>query len=225
MGFFISYNSGSSALRLNIVNAILDRYYPVEAPVLSAAEAAVPTPMAGYQERASRFSGSYRPLQADTTTFGKLMYFFSQQVEIAALLIVSMIILAFMIWPVGLLLNKLRGQMTTIVWPEVMARLWAAFVGGMLALFIFRAIGVLYAIDSIGGLPNFVWGISDEMVAALNAITLPTLMALTLPVLAMLAWVKGWWKLGGRIHYTLVMFAVLALVWWAWYWNLLGFQG
>lgn len=95
----------------------------------------------------------------------------------------------------------------------------------MLALFIFRAIGVLYAIDAIGGLPNFVWGVSDEMISALNAIYLPTLLALTLPILTVYGWMRGWWKVGGRIHYTLVTTAVLFLVWWAWYWNLLGFQG
>ena len=76
MGFFISYNSGDSALRLDIVSAILDHYYP--------AEKNTPVPMAGYQERADRFSGSYRPLQADKSTFAKSMYFFSQQVEITA---------------------------------------------------------------------------------------------------------------------------------------------
>jgi len=69
----------------------------------------------------------------------------------------------------------------------VTARLWVAFVSGLLALFIFRAIGVLYAIDSIGGVPNFVWGISDEMVEALNAIYLPAIMALTLPLLTIWA--------------------------------------
>ncbi len=306
LGFFISYNSGSSALRLDIVSAILDRYYPT-------AESA-PEPMAGYQERADHFTGSYRPLQADATTFGKSMYFFSQQVEItaedgilsltatgmgderssvmggfegtshwvevsplqfervdgkgqiafgedgngrithlysgqgyhsafgklawyeaqgtqiimlelAALLIVSMVMMAFVNWPVGLLINKLRGRRSSIVWSEAAARLWAAFVSGLLALFVFRAIGVLYAIDTIGGLPNFVWGVTDEMIAALNAIYLPALMALTLPFVTIWAWVRGWWKVNGRIHYTLVTLATLVLIWWAWYWQLLGFHG
>lgn len=307
MGFFISYNSGDSGLRLDLVSAILDRYYP--------AETAVPEPLPGYEARADRFTGSYRPLQADATTFGKSMYFFSQQLEIttdgsglltltttgmggeassvmggfegssqwvevsplffeqvdgkghiafaedgngritqlfsgqgyhstfgklawyesqsfqiimlevAALLIISMVMMAFVGWPVGLLINKLRGRSSSIIWSEVTARLWAAFVSGILALFIFRAIGVLYAIDTIGGLPNFVWGVSDEMMAALNAITLPALMALTLPFITIWAWVKGWWKRNGRIHYTLVTLATLSIIWWAWYWQLLGFQG
>ncbi|MCP5098820.1 MAG: beta-lactamase family protein, partial [Chloroflexi bacterium] len=306
MGFFISYNSGSSALRLDIINAILDRYYPTEELALSNVE----VPMSGYQERVDRFTGSYRPLQADATTFGKSMYFFSQQVEIkaedgllsltstgmgdersstmggfegttqwvevaplqfaqvdgkgqiafgedgngrithlysgqgyhsafgklawyesqsvqiivlelAALLIISLVVQAFVGWPVGLLVRKVRGrEINNTVWADVSARLWAAFVSGLLALFIFRAIGVLYAIDTIGGLPNFVWGISDEMVASLNAIYLPALMVLTLPLLTAWAWVRGWWKLGGRIHYTLVTLSTFALIWWAWYWQL-----
>ncbi|MCP5095178.1 MAG: hypothetical protein GY943_06470, partial [Chloroflexi bacterium] len=51
------------------------------------------------------------------------------------------------------------------------------------------------------------------------------LMVLTLPLLTAWAWVRGWWKLGGRIHYTLVTLSTFALIWWAWYWQLLGFHG
>ena len=56
----------------------------------------------------------------------------------------------------------------------------------------------------------------------MTAAYLLALLALTLPILTVLAWVRRWWKFGGRIHVTLVTVATLALVWWAWYWNLLG---
>ena len=75
LGFFASYNSGDSNLRLDIISAFLDPYY-------SEAGSDVPAPLAGYQERSSRFAGTYRPLQADATTFGKSMYFFSQLVKV-----------------------------------------------------------------------------------------------------------------------------------------------
>ena len=77
LGFFISYNSGDSNLRLNFISAILDRYYP-------AVESSEPRPMEGHQQRASRYEGAYRILQGDINTFGKSMYFFSQQIEVAA---------------------------------------------------------------------------------------------------------------------------------------------
>jgi len=307
MGFFVSYNSGESNLRLNIVNAIIDRYLP--------AENSAPAPMDDYQERASMFAGTYRPLQADMTTFGKSMYFFSQLVEVtatdegyisitptgmgdqssvmggfegtslwveveplhfeqvdgdgqlsfvqdeaghiiqmisgqgyhstfakvawyesqsfhivlielAALLIISMLISTFVNMPLGVLVRKIRKQTSSEnnPWLAVFARVWAAVTAGMLGLFVFRAIGVLYAIDAVAGMPNFVWGVSDEMISALNSIYLPVLLALPLPVFVGLAWGNRWWKVSARVHYTLVTLAVLTVIWWAHYWNLLGFR-
>jgi len=307
MGFFVSYNSGDSNLRLNITNAIIDHYFPSDNSAL--------VPMDGYQERASMFAGTYRPLQADITTFGKSMYFFSQLVEVtatdvgylsitptgmgdqssvmggfegtslwveveplhfervdgdgqlsfvqneaghaiqmisgqgyhstftkvawyetqsfhivlielAALLIISMLLSIFVTMPLGALIRKIRKQGSLEDNPRlaVAARVWAAIVGGMLALLVFRAIGVLYAIDAVVGMPNFVWGVSYEIVSALNSIYLPVLLSLPLPIFVGLAWGNRWWKMSSRVHYTLVTLAVMAVIWWANYWNLLGFR-
>jgi CubicO group peptidase (beta-lactamase class C family) len=49
LGFFISYNSGDSNLRLNIISAFLDQYYPE-------AGSDIPEPLAGYQDRAPQFA-------------------------------------------------------------------------------------------------------------------------------------------------------------------------
>ena len=310
MGFFISYNSGDSNLRLDIVSAFLDHYYPEE-------DANTPVPTDDYQQRARQFAGTYRPLQADTTSFGKSMYFFSQLVEVtvtdegylsiaaagmggeqssvmggfegtslwveveplyfervdgkgqlsfvenesgdiiqmisgqgyhstfaklpwyesqsfhivlvelAVILLISMILSTFILWPLGAMIRKLRKQtVSSENYPlvAVVARVWAAVSGGMLVLFVFRAIGVLYAIDAVAGMPNFVWGVSDEMISALNSIHLPVLLALPLPIFVGLAWGNRWWKVSTRVHYTLVILAVMAVIWWANYWNLLGFQ-
>ena len=309
MGFFISYNSGDSNLRLDIVNAIIDRYF-------SLGNASAPVPMEGYQERADMFSGAYRPLQADVTTFGKSMYFFSQLVEVTttdegylsikttgmggeessvmggfegtslwveveplylervdgygqlsfvqdeagsivqmvsgqgyhgtfvklpwyesqsfhlvlvvlcAVLIISILLSTFITAPLGTLIRKIRKQEVSGNNPRVamLAYVWVAIVAGMLGVFVIRAIGVLYAYDAVAGFPNFMWGVSDEIVNALNSIFLPVLLALPLPIFAGLAWINNWWKVSTRIHYTLVMLAVLAVIWWAHYWNLLGFR-
>ena len=309
LGFFISYNSGESGLRMDIVDAFLDHYYPV-------AGSNAPVPMDGYQNRAGRFAGTYRPLQADATSFTKSMYFFSQLVEItatkegylsitttgmggehssvmggfegtslwvevepryfervdgkgqlafvedesgkviqmisgqgyhstfaklswyesqtfqsalialAALLIISMLISTIVIWPLGALIRKLRKQTpkNPVPWGAVVARLWITLVGGMFALFLLRAVGVLYAIGSNGGLPNFVWGITPDMIESLNSLYLPAVLALGLPIFTIFAWFKGWWKVSMQVYYTLVTLAVFAGIWWAHYWNLLGFR-
>lgn len=310
LGFYIAYNSSENTLRLDIISAILDEYYVTE-------KDSTRTGMSSYRERAGQFAGTYRYSNADMTTFGKSMLFFSQLVEISvskegfllietasliggekssvmggfegasqwveveplyfervdgagqiafgldnngdvaylysgqgyhstfnklpwyesqsfhiilielvALLLVSIVIYTFLIWPLSALIRKLRNQAAERPASRiaVVARLWAGVVGGMLALFVLRAIGVLYAIDTIGGMPNFVWGVSQEMIGALDSIYLPVMLAFALPVFSVLAWVKGWWKITTRMHYTLVTLAVFAGIWWVNYWNILGFR-
>jgi hypothetical protein len=39
--------------------------------------------------------------------------------------------------------------------------------------------------------------------------------------MAIVAWRKGWWGLVGRLHYTLVALAALAILWFEVYWKLL----
>ncbi len=305
LGFFISYNSGSRALRLDFVSAFLDEYFPAAGPT-------TPVPMAGYQERVGQFTGNYRSFQFDVTTFAKSMFLFSQLlevtatddgylsisstglwgieedamggfvgttqwveveplyfermdgngqlafvqdesgrivqmvsgqgyhstfdklpwyearsvqivwIELVALLLLSMLILTTLIWPLGALIRRLRKVSTQkpILWGAVAARIWATLVGGMFMLFLARCFGVL-----LGGItPAFVWGVTPEMVEALNGMYLPAILALALPIFTFLAWVKGWWKLGARVHYTLVTIAVFAGIWWANYWNLIGFK-
>ncbi len=305
LGFFISYNSGDSNLRLDIVSAFLDRYYPADGST-------GPTPMDDHKNRTRRLAGTYRPLQADVTSFAKSMYFFEQLIEIkttdegylsiatnsmgdekssafggfegtslwveveplyfervdgkgqlafvqdesgkvtqmisgqgyhstflrlpwhetqtfqrvlivlVAFLIISMVIFSLVVWPLGGLIRKLRkpSKQRPVSWAEVTARLWLTLVGGMLALFLLRTFGALYG----GELPHFVWGISKNMVDSLNSLYLPALLALPLPILVVLAWSKHWWRLSSRVHYTLVTLAVFAGIWWAHYWNLLGFR-
>jgi hypothetical protein len=38
------------------------------------------------------------------------------------------------------------------------------------------------------------------------------------------AWQQNYWTLFGRIHFTIVTLAGLALVWWFNYWNLIGWK-
>jgi hypothetical protein len=309
LGFFISYNSGDSHLRLDVISAILDRYFPP-------AGDQTPKPVENYQARSKRFAGTYQPMQADLNSFGKSMYFFSQLVEInttddgylnitttgmggeqssvmggfegtsiwvevepmhftqldgkgslrfitnesgeviqmisgqgyhsifeklpwygsqgfqiillgiSAIIILSQNVSALVISPVRWAVRKLRkkeedkavSKIATAAW------VWGALASSMLVMFVFRSIGVLYAYDSIGGMPNFVWGVNQDIISALNAIYLPVLLSLPLPVFAGFAWKNGWWKTGTRIHFTLLNLAVLIVIWWAHYWNLLGFR-
>jgi CubicO group peptidase (beta-lactamase class C family) len=161
------------------------------------------------------------------STFDKLAWYEARPVQIvlialAAILILTMLISTFVFWPLGAVIRRLRKQSAhkPVSWGAAAARLWAALVGGMLLLFIFRCVGVL-----LGGMtPAFVWGVTPDMVEVLQSMYLPVILALALPVFTTLAWMKGWWTLRTRVHYTLVTLAVFAGIWWANYWNLIGFR-
>lgn len=164
-------------------------------------------------------------------TFKKLPWYETQSfhmilVEMVAILLVSMRVSTFIIWPITAMIRKLRRQIdqNRMPWGAVLARLWAAVVSGLFLLLALRAIGVLYAIDAVAGIPNFVWGITPVMIESLQSLYLPAMLALALPVFAALAWIKSWWKVSQRMYYTLVILAVFAGFWWTHYWNLLGFR-
>ncbi|NIR92292.1 MAG: hypothetical protein GWO08_01020, partial [Gammaproteobacteria bacterium] len=80
--------------------------------------------------------------------------------------------------------------------------------------------GVLFG----GVTPAFVWGVTPEMIEVLQSMYLPVMLALTLPFVTFVVWVKGWWTLGARVHYTLVTASVFVGIWWANYWNLIGLK-
>ena len=85
-----------------------------------------------------------------------------------------MVVFAYVIWSLGALTRRLGKEpaRNRASWSAVVARLWAGTVSGMLALFTFRAISVLYIFGAASGMPNFVWGVNKDMVGALNSIYL-----------------------------------------------------
>ena len=160
-------------------------------------------------------------------TFEKLPWYESPTfqtvlIALAILLMVTMLISTLIFWPLGALIRILHKQSAQkpVSWGAVAARLWAALVAGMLVLFLLRDFGVLYG----GTLPQFVWGITPDMIESLQSMYLPAMLALALPIFTIFAWVKGWWKVSMRVYYTLVTLAIFASIWWANYWNLLGYR-
>ncbi len=76
VGIFVSYNSmgegaGAVRARSELLRAFFDRYYPASAP-------AVPKPTAEFQQRAGKFTGSYRSTLSTYTTFEKVVNLFSE---------------------------------------------------------------------------------------------------------------------------------------------------
>lgn len=76
LGFFVNYNNeDADILREDLVSQFLDHYYPISAQE-------PPTPRVDFKDQARQFTGIYRPLQADETTFFKTALLFAQQVQV-----------------------------------------------------------------------------------------------------------------------------------------------
>ena len=64
VGLFFSFNSPDGAARSELLQAFLDRYYPVH-------DSLAPQPPVDFQQRAGQFTGSYRATQTIHTTYEK----------------------------------------------------------------------------------------------------------------------------------------------------------
>jgi CubicO group peptidase (beta-lactamase class C family) len=127
-------------------------------------------------------------------------------------------ITAFLFWPV--LAFARRGSKST--------RFRRSILSGLISSF-----GWLLAATCLFVLVGFAWGARDtEQVIygtprELQYVLLVPQGCVALAAIVLLgsivAWSRGYWRLSGRVHYTLVAFAGVGFVWFLYYWNLLYF--
>ena len=125
---------------------------------------------------------------------------------------------AIVLWPVGALLG--RGKREAGAPRPSLSRLARWLAGGASALSILYLIGYALVLSN----PNpveLLYG-DPPLLHAVGALSLLIVglvagaLASTVP-----AWRRRYWGMAGRVHYTLVVLAGLAFVWFLYYWNLL----
>lgn len=130
--------------------------------------------------------------------------------------IVILFVLSLLFWPIGALIRKLRHHPGPTKWAR--RALWLE-VGVALVLLV--------------GLIAFFLAVSDTAVAygptlmlylATGLISLGAVASVALVPAAAGAWKSRWFTMGGRIYFTLLALTAPYLLWWANYWNLLGFR-
>jgi len=99
----------------------------------------------------------------------------------------------------------------------------AGLVGALNLLFV-AALFITAGGTPEGGIGESTYGVPPVQVALLTIPVLTAALAAVMLVLTASAWRRRWWSVFGRIHYSLVTLAALAFVWFADYWNLLGFR-
>lgn len=122
-------------------------------------------------------------------------------------------------WPLAFFVARRRDQKRPRL---AIAARWTAALFGLLTLFFLAGfVGMMSDVDPAYGVPRLFFGLPPAMDGLLRLP--PVLGALTAGMLVFtaLAWWKGYWRLGGRVHYTLLTLTALALLWTTAYWNLL----
>jgi CubicO group peptidase (beta-lactamase class C family) len=144
------------------------------------------------------------------------------ETEAIQLILIGFLLLAFLsvlVWPARALIRRLRGQRGQASRLSMWSRVLAGVLGGLNLIFLLGlGAGIAYSMKTM----------APEIPAYFPALlVVPLLTAALAPavlVLAVLAWRTHTWSLGGRLHYSLVALAGWLFLWFASYWNLLGFR-
>ncbi len=165
------------------------------------------------------FSGDFAPLAAVRREWYERSELHGG--VIAASLVVFLSALVF--WPA--IAFCLRGLETpTIKRSAVSASL--SWVGWLLSAV---SLGWVVAVAVVCSDPTeaIAFGASPELNALLLVPQFIAALAGVTLLACLVAWVRGYWRLSGRLHYTLVALAGAGFTWFLYYWNLLpfGFQG
>ena len=100
---------------------------------------------------------------------------------------------------------------------------WAVRLAWMVsALTLVFIVAVTIIVSSVG--EDLFSGFPPSLTAALMLPILTSILTLGVAVFAVLSWKNGYWTRFRRIHYTLFAVFALGLVWFYWYWNILGVQ-
>jgi CubicO group peptidase (beta-lactamase class C family) len=124
---------------------------------------------------------------------------------------------AIFIWPVGWFLGRRRQRPGDPLLARL-ARLCAWLLGLLSVVFV---VGMrTYFL----GLTEAAYGVPAAVKGLLAIAIIAAVLAVAVVVLAVVAWVKRFWRVPGRVHYTLVAAAAAAFVLWLNYWNQVGFR-
>ncbi len=74
---------------------------------------------------------------------------------------------------------------------------------------------------SVSDLNNVIYGLPSTLQALLLVPWLSAILSLTVVAFAVLAWLRRYWTVWGRVFYTLFALAALAHLWFLWFWNFL----
>ena len=100
---------------------------------------------------------------------------------------------------------------------------WAVRLAALVSVLTLGFIVAVTIIVSSAG-ENLFSGFPPTLTAALMLPILASILTLGVAAFAVLCWKEGYWTRFKRVHYTLFAVFAIGLVWFYWYWNVLGVQ-
>lgn len=152
-----------------------------------------------------------------TEKFIKLSWYASPSVHMPVLILCLVLFIAGVIgWSIRLV--EERGQARAGGEPRPLLPRLARWVGIAMGLLnIIFAVGVTVLFAQVAAKP---FGIPPAMTIIMIVPVVTALLTLGMVVFSVLAWKDGYWRLGGRLFYTLATLAGLVFIWLVNYWHL-----
>ncbi len=97
----------------------------------------------------------------------------------------------------------------------------ASWIGWLTSLVALTLLGL--SMIPFAEVDEFGYGVPTFFAALLWATPVVTALAAVTVLAAVIAWLKGYWRFSGRLHYTCVALGTVAFVWFLSHWNLLRF--
>ncbi len=151
-----------------------------------------------------------------TTAYEKVAWYDDANFNYTILGACILLFLSTLIWPIGQLFNRCPAK------PERLTKAARWIAGGASMLNLLFMIGLITMSSIV--LTILIYSIPSLLIALLTIAIIAAIMALASAAFAALAWKNGYWSIAGRLHFTSVVIALLAFIWWLNNWNLLGFR-
>lgn len=201
------------------------RYVPVE-PLVFKQVAGGPQSIGGLQidlgdtlvfreDEDGRITYGFIALQ--NSAFEKLAWYEGPEAMLGSFGVFLMVFLSpLILWPISRLVRRIRKRSPTATVASMRTHWLAGIVSGLNFIFL---VGLLLTFGE-----DLVFGVTPMVLGLLAVPIITSLLTLVLLVMVYPAWKNGYWSIMGRVHYSLITLAAVVFIWWANYWNLLGFR-
>jgi len=156
-------------------------------------------------------------------TYSRAPWYASSAFTILALVMILLLMLgSLIVWSLGFLIGLFRRRRPATSKAGAAAR-WVAIAFALLTLVFLAGVVATGAPDPVYRLPAAAFGVLPAWHNLLDWLPwMLVVLGAAVVVFAILGWAKGYWRLLGRIHYTVITTAVLLLLWILYYWNILS---